>query len=173
MFRSSSSNKTNQNNNLSRDRMQWEEHSRPSSVMLLERYLIESNQEKITDNHKLRDSQQNYLPVICKSIKAIRVKERQEWLQTRDQRNIPTMHSMCSNVDPLIIEDRASCSVMLTLCDPMDYSPPGSSVYEIFQAGILEWVALSFSRESSPPRDQTPVSHIAGRFFTVQATREV
>ena len=105
--------------------MQWEEHSRPSSVMLLERYLIESNQEKITDNHKLRDSQQNYLPVICKSIKAIRVKERQEWLQTRDQRNIPTMHSMCSNVDPLIIEDRASCSVMLTLCDPSLWDIPG------------------------------------------------
>ena len=83
------------------------------------------------------------------------------------------MHSMCSNVDPLIIEDSASCSVMLTLCDPMDCSPPGSSVYEIFQAGILEWVALSFSRESSPPRDQTLVSHIAGRFFTVQTTREV
>ena len=40
----------------------------------------------------------------------------------------------------------------LTLCDPMDCSPPGSSVRGIFQARILEWVAIPFSRESSPPR---------------------
>ena len=41
----------------------------------------------------------------------------------------------------------------LTLCDPLDCSPPGSSVHGIFQAGILEWVAISFSRGSSGPRD--------------------
>ena len=58
------------------------------------------------------------------------------------------------------------------LCDPMDCSLPGSSVHGIFQARILEWVAISFSR-SSRPRDQTQVSHIAGRRFTVWATREV
>ena len=40
-----------------------------------------------------------------------------------------------------------------TLCDPMDYSPPDSSVHEISQARILEWVAISFSRASSQPRD--------------------
>ena len=40
-----------------------------------------------------------------------------------------------------------------TLCDPMDYSLPGSSVHGIFQARILEWVAISFSRRSSQPRD--------------------
>ena len=44
----------------------------------------------------------------------------------------------------------------LTLCDPMDCSLPGSSVHRIFQARVLEWVAISFSRGSSPPRDQTP-----------------
>ena len=54
----------------------------------------------------------------------------------------------------------------------MDYSTPGSSVHEIFQAKILEWVAISFSRGSSPPRDQTWVSCTAGRFFTNWATRE-
>ena len=53
-----------------------------------------------------------------------------------------------------------------------DCSPPGSSVHEISQARILEWVAISFSRGSSQPRDQTWVSCIAGRFFTVWATRE-
>ena len=49
-----------------------------------------------------------------------------------------------------------------TLCDPMDCSPPGSSVHEIFQVRILEWVAISFSRGSSQPRDRTQVSCIAG-----------
>ena len=58
-----------------------------------------------------------------------------------------------------------------TLCD-MDCSPPGSSVHEIFQARILEWVAISFSRGSSQPRDQTQVSCTAGRFFTDRATRK-
>ena len=59
-----------------------------------------------------------------------------------------------------------------TLYDPMDYSLPGSSVHGILQARILGWVAIPFSREFSQPRDQTWVSHIAGRFFTVWATRE-
>ena len=55
----------------------------------------------------------------------------------------------------------------LTLCDPMDCSQPGSSVHGIFQARILEWVAISSSRGSSQHRDQTQVSHIAGRLFTI------
>ena len=59
-----------------------------------------------------------------------------------------------------------------TLCGPMDCSLPGSSVHGIFQARILEWVAISFSRGSSWPRDWTRVSHIVGRHFTVWATRE-
>ena len=54
----------------------------------------------------------------------------------------------------------------LILCDPMDCSLPGSFVYGILQARILEWVAFPFSRRSSQPRDQTQVSLIAGRFFT-------
>ena len=49
----------------------------------------------------------------------------------------------------------------LTLCDSMDCSPPGSSTHEIFQARILEWVAISFSRRYSWPRDQTHVSWIS------------
>ena len=58
------------------------------------------------------------------------------------------------------------------LCDPMDCSPPGSSVHKIFQARILEWVTISFSKGSSQPRDRTRVSCTAGRFFTNWATRE-
>ena len=52
-----------------------------------------------------------------------------------------------------------------TLCDPMDCSPPGSSVHGILQARTLEWVAIYFSRGSFQSRDQTQVSQIAGRFF--------
>ena len=59
-----------------------------------------------------------------------------------------------------------------TLCDPMDCSLPGSSVLGILQARILEWVAISFSRGSSLPRDWTWVSHIGGRHFNLWATRE-
>ena len=50
---------------------------------------------------------------------------------------------------------------------PMVCSPPGFSVHGILQARILEWVAMPFSRGSSQSRDQTCVSCIAGRFFTV------
>ena len=64
----------------------------------------------------------------------------------------------------------------LTLCDPMDYiAPLGSSVHGFFQGRILEWIAISSSRESSQPRDQTRiscVSCIAGGFFTHWATGE-
>ena len=55
----------------------------------------------------------------------------------------------------------------LTLCYPVDCSPPGSSVHGIFQARILEWVAISFSRGSSRPRDLTHISRIAGRRFNL------
>ena len=60
-----------------------------------------------------------------------------------------------------------------TLCDPKDCSLPGSSVHGILQARILEWAAIPFFRVSSQPRDWTQVSHIAGRFFTLLATRKV
>ena len=60
-----------------------------------------------------------------------------------------------------------------TLCDPMDCSLPGSSVHGIFQAIVLEWIAISFFRGSYQPRDRTRVSRIVNRRFTVWATREV
>ena len=56
------------------------------------------------------------------------------------------------------------------LCDPMDCSPPVSSVQGILQARILEWIAIPFSRGSSQPMDQTLVSCIAGKLFTIWAT---
>ena len=60
----------------------------------------------------------------------------------------------------------------LTVCDPVHCSPPGSSIHGVLQARILEWVAVSFSRGSSQPRNRTHVSHIAGRRFNLWATRE-
>ena len=59
-----------------------------------------------------------------------------------------------------------------TLCDPMDCSLPGFTDHGIFQARVLEWVAIAFSRGSSQPRDRTQVSCIVGRFFILWATRE-
>ena len=59
-----------------------------------------------------------------------------------------------------------------TLCNTMDCSLPDSSVHGISQAIILEWVTISISRVSSWPRDQTQVCYIAGKFFTIWATRE-
>ena len=53
-----------------------------------------------------------------------------------------------------------------TLCNPVDCSPPGSSVHGILQARILEGVAMAFYRGSSQPRDQTQVSHTAGGFLS-------
>ena len=49
----------------------------------------------------------------------------------------------------------------LTLCEPMDCSLPGHPVHEIFQARILEWVAISYSKGSSQPRDRTHVSRVS------------
>ena len=56
-----------------------------------------------------------------------------------------------------------------TFCDTMDYSLPASSVHGIFQARILEWVAISFSRRPSRPRDQICIFCTAGGFFTIES----
>ena len=67
------------------------------------------------------------------------------------------------------VEVAQSCP---TLCDPIDFSLPGSSVHAILQARILERVAISFSTGSSQSRDRMQVSRIAGIFFTIWVTRE-
>ena len=68
-----------------------------------------------------------------------------------------------SNVSVKVL-DAQSCPA---LCNPMDCSPPGSSVQGILQVRILEWVAIASSRGSSRPRDQTQVSCIVGGRFTL------
>ena len=72
-----------------------------------------------------------------------------------------------------LLSEREVAQSCLTLCDPTDCSLPGFSIPGILQARMLEWVAISFSKRSSQPRDWTWVSHIAGRRFTIWATREV
>ena len=69
--------------------------------------------------------------------------------------------------------ESVSCSVISnSYCDPMDCSPPGSSVHGILQARILEWAYISFSRGSSWPKDWTQLSCLASKFFTIWVTRE-
>ena len=79
------------------------------------------------------------------------------------------------NLHPILLSRYFVCVLVTqlcpTLCNPMDCSPPGSSVHGIFQARILEWVAIFFSRGSSWPKDWTWVSCTAGRFFAIWATR--
>ena len=93
-----------------------------------------------------------------------------KYLKFKRSKNILEMEKILIQHFLFVSEVTQSCP---TLCDPMDCSLPGSSVHGIFQARIVEWVAISFSRRSSQPRDGTWVSRIVGRRFTVWATREV
>ena len=80
---------------------------------------------------------------------------------------LPLLETYLCFWGPLCVLGTQLC---LTLCNTMDWSPPGSSVHGILQSRILEWVAISFSRGSSWPRDWTQVSRIAGRFLTIWVT---
>ena len=78
--------------------------------------------------------------------------------------SIPSPSLPCPGVCSLCLHLHSwfSRSVMSDSCGPMDCSPPGSSVHGISQVRILEWVAISFSRESSRPRDQICISCVTG-----------
>ena len=90
------------------------------------------------------------------------------WAIYRKHLNLHSTKATCSYytalVGGLVIKP---CPILVT-----PWSPPGSSVHGIFQARILEWAVISFSRGSFPPRDQTSVSCITGRFLTNWAARE-
>ena len=83
-----------------------------------------------------------------------------------------TLKSLLQHHISLSLYRKALLCSYPTLWDPMDCSLPGSSVHGIFQARILEWVAIPFSRGSSWPRDRTCVSCFTGEFVTVGAIRE-
>ena len=92
----------------------------------------------------------------------------EKWLQHKLARACPCRDKVLSRTrlahQRILSEVAQSCP---TLCNPMDCNLPGSSIHGIFQARVLEWVPISFSRGSSRPRDQTHVSHIAGRCFII------
>ena len=88
---------------------------------------------------------------------------------------VPGAHVFFTQHDKRLRPHCCRCSVAqscLTLCDPMDCSPPGFSAQGVFQARTREWVSISSSRGSSWPRDWTHVSCIAGGFFACWAIRE-
>ena len=77
--------------------------------------------------------------------------------------------NLCDSLKRMKSEKKVSVAQLCpTLCDPMDCSPAlDSSVCEILQARILEWVAIPFTRGSSQPRDRTQIYCIADGFFTI------
>ena len=89
-----------------------------------------------------------------------------EWVE-KGKASMSLLMSYSTLVEKVLVAQLCS-----TLCNPMDCSPPGSSVHGFLQARILEWVAIPFSKGSSWPRDRTQVSCIAGRLLTVWAPRE-
>ena len=87
-------------------------------------------------------------------------------------RVLRTSSSFFQHCFPLYESESEVAQLCPTLCDCMDCSLPDSSVHGIFWARILEWVAISFSRRSSPPRDRTRVSCIVDRCFTIWTIRK-
>ena len=100
-----------------------------------------------------------YLPIISKSVIA-----KLSANGVLFQANSSFFDSFFANCACMSAKSLQSC---LTLCDSMDCSPPGSFVHGIFQARILEWVSIPFSKGFSQSRDQTQVSCIGGRLFTI------
>ena len=98
--------------------------------------------------------------LICRNVKGVQMNLsiKQKWsYRCRKQ----------TYVDQKVEKVKVKSLSHVQLCDPMDCGLQDSSIHGVFQARELEWVAISFSRGSSQPRDQTCVSCIAGRFFTV------
>ena len=102
-----------------------------------------------------------------------------EWLESHWNKHYGMLQKFWRNLwaqasDPQWVKGKVSevAQSCPTHCDPVDCSLPGSFLHGILQARILEWVAISFSRGSSQPRNRTRVSCIAGRCFNLWATRE-
>ena len=85
---------------------------------------------------------------------------------------IPDRHTLPTILLCWLGEVEVKSLSRVRLCDPMDCNLLGFSIHGILQARILEWIAVSFSKGSSQPRDQTRVSCIGGRLFNLWATRE-
>ena len=105
-----------------------------------------------------------------------RVRHNWACVYTHTHSHTHRMDKVCIECFLLGISDRLEHCLVSKSCPtllwPMDYSQPGSSVRGIFQARILEWIAISSSRGSSPPRNQVWVSCIASGFFTCEPPRK-
>ena len=117
------------------------------------------------------------MQILAKSIRAFQSGEgevlQQEclWLFEEKPRGLACLENS-EQKNTLVIGEREVTQLCPTVCNPMDCSLPGSSTHGIFQARTLKWVASSFSRGSSWPRDQTWVSFSLQADSTVWATRE-
>ena len=90
-----------------------------------------------------------------------------KWMEEYDKRQLLRLQAWVQNTTPMTQQFHScvcsakSLQLCQTLCNPMNHSPPGSSVHGILQARILEWIAKPSSRRSSQPRDRTHVSYVS------------
>ena len=101
---------------------------------------------------------------LCTQSKGLRTR-RANGVSSRPRQENINVPSQAGKVPPCSCMSAQSLQLCLTPCNPMNCSPPGSSVHGILQARILEWVAIPSSKRSSQPRDWTHVSCIACEFF--------
>ena len=135
----------------------WSLKTDPAFISPIPWYIIEAHYWQLSESS-------HYLSTT--EVRAIMM----EWTERSPLNLFTISNRLCSfSMNGWVSEVAQSCP---TLCDPVDCSSPGSSIHEILQARILEWVAISFTRGSSQPRNRTQVSCTAGRFFTNWAMRE-
>ena len=123
-------------------------------------------------------NQFNSYVVLCKVRNShLYVKDNVWWLSWVWSSFTKFYHLALATLLSLIPYECENCEMIITqlsptLCNLMDYSPPGSSVHELSRQEYLEWVAISFSRGSHQPKGWTQVSRIAGGCVTIRAIRE-
>ena len=106
------------------------------------------------------------------SMRAFKCIPEQSMWKSLDTASIIYMNVMSENCSLIDIESEVARSCP-TLCDPVDGSLPSSSVHRILKARVLEWVAISFSKGSSQPRDRTRVSYIVGRLLILITAKTI
>ena len=112
---------------------------------------------------KLKLQYFGYLKLIAYLLEKTLILGKIEGRRRRGWQRMRWLHGITNSMDMLSLNE--VLQLCLTLCNPMDCSLPGFSVHGILQARILEWVAISFSRGTSWPRDRTWVSLFMGRLY--------